>query len=45
MSTAEYSNVFEERNQVSTTKLPSENELCNRSIVSFFIFSYIVNGG
>ncbi|WCR53843.1 MAG: hypothetical protein PG981_000865 [Wolbachia endosymbiont of Ctenocephalides orientis wCori] len=33
MSTAEYSNVFEERNQVSTTKLPSETELCKMSSV------------
>ncbi|WP_410541858.1 phenylalanine--tRNA ligase subunit beta [Wolbachia endosymbiont (group E) of Neria commutata] len=31
MSTAEYSNVFEERNQASTTKLPSEALLCKRS--------------
>ncbi|WCR54114.1 MAG: Glycine--tRNA ligase beta subunit [Wolbachia endosymbiont of Ctenocephalides orientis wCori] len=31
ISTAEYSNVFEERNQVSTTKLPSEIELCKGS--------------
>ncbi|WCR54191.1 MAG: Persistence and stress-resistance toxin PasT [Wolbachia endosymbiont of Ctenocephalides orientis wCori] len=31
VSTAEYSNVFEERNQISTTKLPSKAELCNKS--------------
>ncbi|WP_410543252.1 class I tRNA ligase family protein [Wolbachia endosymbiont of Folsomia candida] len=31
MSTTEYSNVFEERRQALTTKLPSEIELCKRS--------------
>ncbi|WCR53775.1 MAG: UDP-N-acetylmuramoyl-tripeptide--D-alanyl-D-alanine ligase [Wolbachia endosymbiont of Ctenocephalides orientis wCori] len=31
MSTVEYSNVFEESNQVSTTKLPPATELCKRS--------------
>ncbi|WCR54141.1 MAG: DNA polymerase III subunit tau [Wolbachia endosymbiont of Ctenocephalides orientis wCori] len=31
-STVEYSNVFEERSSVSTTKLPSETELRKRSI-------------
>ncbi|AWW50834.1 hypothetical protein ASM33_08220 [Wolbachia endosymbiont of Folsomia candida] len=36
-STAEYSDVFEERRQALTTKLPSEIELCKRSN------SYLVN--
>ncbi|UZE38523.1 carbamoyl-phosphate synthase large subunit [Wolbachia endosymbiont of Drosophila pseudotakahashii] len=31
MNTTEYSNVFEERRQALTTKLPSEIELCKRS--------------
>ncbi|WCR53943.1 MAG: hypothetical protein PG981_000965 [Wolbachia endosymbiont of Ctenocephalides orientis wCori] len=37
MSTAEYSNVFEERNQVSTTKLPPATELCTRSTAEYTI--------
>ncbi len=42
-STAEYSNVFEERRQASTTKLPSEIELCKRSAFVFVDYAHTPN--
>ncbi|WCR53562.1 MAG: hypothetical protein PG981_000584 [Wolbachia endosymbiont of Ctenocephalides orientis wCori] len=44
MSTTEYSNVFEEHNQVSTKKLPSETELC-KVYCHEFIHLSILNPG